>query len=223
MTTSHRLIKRSVVCMVVCVVGCSSGGSANNAAGASGTTGSGGGTDDSGTPAGSGTVTGSGSGGAGGGSGSGGGAGGGSGVRATTREEFIADFDDIICGPTGNMSAGAIAMACAISNDAAVNLYDCMFRRADFGNMGKMDGLSSDLRTLLTTPGGPSEFCPHIDHLDVPGGFTCRSWSNTVFGGGCINLFNPDAGPCSWHGNIWDNSDPKPESADLLLTTCKIH
>jgi hypothetical protein len=206
MAMNERRGGMSMVVAAWLLLGCSGGaGSAPGGDGAAGTGGPGG-SGGAGTTGAAGTTGGAGTTGA---AGTTGGAG-----AVATEADFIANFDDIACK--------AVAMACAISNDAGVDLYDCLFKRADFGNKGKMGGISADLRMSLTNPGSTTEFCPHVDKPSIPGGFTCKSWADLTFGGGCV-ILSPGDTPCSWEGNIWLHSDPKPSSPEKLLETCNIH
>lgn len=123
-------------------------------------------------------------------------------IVVDSKEKFVKGFLDIVCGP-GNQE-GALPQACGMSNDAAVNLYDCMFRLADFGNMGDHEGISDSFRMQLSS--GPTALCTK---LGTPG-YSCPDFVGSTFR------------TAQYIGNIWEYSDPKPRDAEGLLGTCNI-
>jgi hypothetical protein len=126
---------------------------------------------------------------------------------AVTQEKFVADFYKISCGPSN--TEGAMPSACAMSNAVAVNLFSCLWRRADFGNDGQNTDISDTLRMQLSD-GGSTPLCSSVLKTT-----SCTDYMRFTFGGGT---------PADVHiANIWKNSsDPKPTNAEGMLGSCNI-
>ena len=126
-------------------------------------------------------------------------------ATATTKAEFTKNFYNIVCG--ADNTSGALPGACGVSNDDAVNLYDCLWKAADFDNDGSLAPISADRRAQLSS--GAHALC---SEMNTPAGYTCYDLIQTSFGNGTV----------SRPGNIWDNTNPKPTNAKALAAACGI-
>lgn len=88
-------------------------------------------------------------------------------------------------------------------NEAAVELYSCLWYSADFGDDGMRSPLGDGLRKLETTD---EHLCRT---LHMPGQ-ECSAKMTTAFG-------KPEE---PYRTNIWEYLDPKPTDPDALIDAC---
>jgi hypothetical protein len=129
----------------------------------------------------------------------------GAGSFNVTKTTFVLDktFTDIVCTAMEEVCACDAELTSCPGNDAAVELYSCLWYAADFGNDGIRSGLGDGVRGIEATD---EHLCRT---MDTPGQY-CPDKMATAFRGS----------DQPYRGNIWDYLDPKPSTPSALIEAC---